>query len=144
MYENWKEHSRSSYGRNMVQFRPLIPELRHFENIGMHHFSLIGCHLETVSRTEPVFELNLAPSEEKPTYEFRSDWAIFIKLCVNVTSCNLCARAKLPGHRELRRTETPGMLAQNALTRGRFETPTCRSTGDHTNHHTTTAHIKIF
>ena len=74
-----------------VQFRPLFPELRHFEKMGTRHFSLIGHHLESVSRTEPVFELNLALSEERPTYEFR----------VNITSCNLCGRVKVPGHRTL-------------------------------------------
>ena len=62
---------------NMVQFRPLFMELGHFENIGTRHFSLIGRHLESVGRTEPVFELNLAPSEERPTYEFRSNSGIF-------------------------------------------------------------------
>ena len=32
-------------------------KLRHFEKIGMRHFPLIGRHLESVGRTEPVFEL---------------------------------------------------------------------------------------
>ena len=31
----------------------------------MRHFSLIDRHLESISRTEPVFELNLAPSEKR-------------------------------------------------------------------------------
>ena len=39
----------------------------------MHNFSLIGRHLESVSRTELIFELNLAPSEERLICEFRSD-----------------------------------------------------------------------
>ena len=32
-------------------------KLWHFEKIGTLHFSLIGHHLESVRRTEPVFEL---------------------------------------------------------------------------------------
>ena len=43
------------------------------KKIGVRHFSMIGRHHESVSRTEPVFELNLAPSEERPTYEFRME-----------------------------------------------------------------------
>ena len=42
-------------------------ELWHFEKIGAHHFSLIGRHLKSVGRTEPIFELTLVPSEERPT-----------------------------------------------------------------------------
>ena len=61
----------------MVQFRLLFPELRHFEKNGVHHFSLIGRHLESVSRTEPIFELNLALSEKRPIIECRSDSGIF-------------------------------------------------------------------
>ena len=41
--------------------------------IGVHHFSLIGHHLESVSRTKLIFELNLAPSDERLICEFRSD-----------------------------------------------------------------------
>ena len=40
-------------------------------------FSLIGHHLESIGRIEAVFELNLAPSEQRPTYEFLSDSGIF-------------------------------------------------------------------
>ena len=40
---------------------------------GARHFSLIGRHLESVGRTEPVFELNLALSEKRLANEFRSD-----------------------------------------------------------------------
>ena len=59
----------------MVQFWPvgLFTELWHLKKIGVRHFSLIGRHLKSVGQTEPVFELTLAPSEERPTYEFRSD-----------------------------------------------------------------------
>ena len=35
-------------------------------------FFFIGHHLESVSRTELIFELNLAPSEERLICEFRS------------------------------------------------------------------------
>ena len=42
----------------MVQFWLLFTELWHFDQNGAHHFSLIGRHLESVSRTELVFELN--------------------------------------------------------------------------------------
>ena len=55
-----------------------VPELWHFEKNGPRHFSLIGHHLESVGRTEPVFELNLALSEKRPTNECRSDLAIFL------------------------------------------------------------------
>ena len=67
---------------NMVQFRVLFPELHHFEKNGARHFSLIGRHLESVSRTEPVFKLNLALSEKSPTNECRSDSGIFYRVIV--------------------------------------------------------------
>ena len=59
---------------------------------------MIGRHLESVGRTEPVFERNLAPSEERPTDEFRSNSSIFFYR-VNIVNCNLGARAKVKGHR---------------------------------------------
>ena len=90
---------------NMVQFWPVFTDLRHFEKIGANHFSLIGRHLESVGRTEPVFDLNLAPSEERPTYEFRP-MHFLLSYRVNVISCNLCARAKVKGHRELKIEKT--------------------------------------
>ena len=72
----------------------------------MRHFSLIGRHLKSVGRTEPVFEFTLAPSEERPTYEIWSDSGIFLielsSYRVNVVSCNLCARSKVKGHREVK------------------------------------------
>ena len=49
----------------MVQFRLLFLELHHFEKNVARHLSLIGRHLESVGRTEPVFELNLALSEKR-------------------------------------------------------------------------------
>ena len=87
----------------MVQFRLLFPELQHLKN-GARHFSLIGRHLESViSQTKPVFELNLALSKKKPTNEFWSDPGIFSSgYYVNITSCNLCARAKVKGHSDLK------------------------------------------
>ena len=50
-------------------FRLLFTKLRHFEKNGTRHFSLIGRHLESVSRTIPVFKHTLAPSEKWPTQE---------------------------------------------------------------------------
>ena len=55
----------------------LFTELWHFEKIDVRHFSLIGRHLKIVGRTEPVFELTLASTEERLTYEFWSDSGIF-------------------------------------------------------------------
>ena len=89
----------------MVQFRLLFLELRHFGKNGTPHFSLICRDLESIGRTEQVLELNLAPSEKRPTKECRSDPGIFFFLSnyhINVTSCNLYARAKVPGPRELK------------------------------------------
>ena len=43
----------------------IIYKVTAFSKIVAHHFSLIG-HLESVGRTEPVFELNL---ENRPTNE---------------------------------------------------------------------------
>ena len=79
---------------------------------GARHFSLIGRHLESVGQTEPVFELNLALSEERPTNECRSDSGLFLlsSYRVNVTSCNLCAKAKVPGHRELKIEQNPSLV----------------------------------
>ena len=78
--------------------------------------SLIGRHLETVGRTEPVFELILAPSEKRPTNECQSDSGNFLSYCVNITSCNLCARATVPGHRAKNRTEPfPGKIGRGIL-----------------------------
>ena len=54
--------------------------------ISARHFSLIGRHLESVGRTEPVFELNLALSETRPTNECRSDSGIFCYRVIVLTS----------------------------------------------------------
>ena len=45
-------------------------------------FFLIGHHLESVSRTEPVFELNLALSKKMLTNEFRSNSSLFYRVIV--------------------------------------------------------------
>ena len=63
---------------------------------------LIGRHLESFSRTELIFELNLGPGEERLICEFR----------VQVTSWNVCARAKLKGHRELQIEQSPFLVQQ--------------------------------
>ena len=50
-------------------------------------------------------EFDLAPSEKRPTYEFLSDSIRLLFLSSyrdNVTSCNLCAKAKVKGHIELK------------------------------------------
>ena len=73
-----KRHLRCPCAPNMVHFRLLFSELWHLKKIGACHFSLIGRHLENVGRTELFFELILAPSNERPTYEFRSDSVFFL------------------------------------------------------------------
>ena len=73
-----KRNQRSICAANMVQFRLLFPELHHFEKSGVHHFSLIGRHLESVGQTVLVFELHPALSDKKLTYEFQSDSGIFL------------------------------------------------------------------
>ena len=62
MYDKPKRTPRSPCASNVVQFQLLFTKLRHFEENGTPHLSLICGHRESVSRTEPVFELNLAPS----------------------------------------------------------------------------------
>ena len=57
----------------------------------------IGRHLECVIQTEPVVELELALIERKQSRRFRLNSII----CQKDTRCNLCARAKVEGHREL-------------------------------------------
>ena len=65
----------------MVQFWPVFTELQHFKKIGAHHFSLIGRHLESVSRTESAL------SEKRPTNECRSDSGTFYRVN-RTTFCN--------------------------------------------------------
>ena len=67
------------------------------------HFSLIGRHLESVSRTIPVFKYTLAPSEKWATKEISVRLGPFLSSYrVNSARCNLCARAKVKGHIKLK------------------------------------------
>ena len=92
--QRWKSAS------NLVQFRLLFTKLQHFEKNGTHHFSLIGQHLESAGQIVPVFKLTLAPSEKWPTQEISVRFGPFLlSYHVNMASCNLCARAKVKGHR---------------------------------------------
>ena len=85
-------------------------KLQHFEKNGTGHFSLIGRHLETVSRTIPVFKHALAPSEIWPTQEISVRFGHFVSSYrVNIARCNLCARAKVKGHIKLKIEENTSM-----------------------------------
>ena len=76
---------------------------RHFEKNGTRHFSLIGRHLESVSRTIPVFKHTLAPSEKWPTQEISVRFGPFLSSYrVNIARCNLSARAKVKGRIKLK------------------------------------------
>ena len=68
-YQKSKGHPWSPCASNLVQFRLLFTKLRHFGKNGTRNFSLIGRHLESVSRTIPFFKHTLAPSEKWPTHE---------------------------------------------------------------------------
>ena len=74
---------------------------------------MAGATLKVVSCTRTGF-LNLAPSEERPTNECRSYSGIFYRCyCVNITSYNLCAKAKVKGQKELTRVQveqTPSLV----------------------------------
>ena len=70
----------------MVQFQLLFDGKTMFEKNGAHHFSLFGRHLQSVGRTEPVFELTLALSEERPTNECRSDSGIVLLFTMNIVN----------------------------------------------------------
>ena len=74
-------------------------------------FFFVGRHLESVSRTEPIFELNLAPSEESADLRISVRFGqLLSSYRVQVTSCNVCARAKLKGHRELKIEQSPSLV----------------------------------
>ena len=95
---------------NLVQFRLLFTKLRHFEKNGTRHFSLIGRHLESVSRTIPVFKHTLAPSEKWPTQDISVRFGPFLSSYrLNIARCNLCARAKVKGHIKLKIEENTSM-----------------------------------
>ena len=81
-YDKPKRHPSSPCASHLVQFRLLFTKLWHFEQNGTHHFSLIDRHLESVSRTELVFELNLASREKRPTSEYQSEFASFCRVIV--------------------------------------------------------------
>ena len=102
-YQRSKGHPWSPCASNLVQFRLLLTKLRHFEKNGTRNFSLIGRHLESVSRTIPVFKHTLAPSEKWPTQEISVRFGPFLSSYhVNIARCNLCARAKVKGHIKLK------------------------------------------
>ena len=102
-YQKSKGHPWSPCASNLVQFRLLFTKLRHFEKNGTRNFSLIGRHLESVSRTIPVFKHTLAPSEKWPTQEISVRFGPFLSSYrVNIARCSLCARAKVKGHIKLK------------------------------------------
>ena len=102
-YQKSKGHPWSPCASNLVQFRLLFTKLWHFEKNGTRNFSLIGRHLESVSRTIPVFKHILAPSEKWPTQEISVRFGPFLSSYrVNIARCNLCARAKVKGHIKLK------------------------------------------
>ena len=105
-YHKSKGHPWSPCASNLVQFWLLFTKLRHFERNGTRHFSLIGHHLESVSRTIPIFKHTLAPSEKWPTQVISvwfGNFAFFLSSYrVNIARCNLCARAKVKGHIKLK------------------------------------------
>ena len=96
-YQKSKGHPWSPCASNLVQFRLLFTKLRHFEKNGTCNFSLIGRHLESVSRTILVFKHTLAPSEKWPTQEISVRFGPFLS-----SYRNLCARAKVKGHIKLK------------------------------------------
>ena len=111
-YQKSKGRPWSPCASNLVQFRLLFTKLRHFEKNGTHHFSLIGRHLESVSRTIPVFKHTLAPSEKWPTQEISVRFRPFLSSYrVNIARCNLCARAKVKGHIKLKIEENTSVGA---------------------------------
>ena len=94
---------RSKYQKSKGHPWPPCAKVTAFEKHGTRHFSLIGCHLESVSRTIPVFKHTLAPSEKWPPQEISVRFGPFLSSYrVNIASCNLCARAKVKGHIKLK------------------------------------------
>ena len=102
-YQESKGHPWRPSASNLVQFRLLFTKVRYFEKNGTRHFSLIGRHLESVSRTIPVFKHTLAPSEKWPTQEISVQFGPSLSSYhVNIARCNLSARAKVKGHIKLK------------------------------------------
>ena len=96
-----------------MQFRLLFTKLRHFEKNGTRNFSLIGRHLESVSRTIPVFKHTLAPSEKWPTQEISVRFGPFLSSYrVNIARCNLCA---IKGHIKLKIEENTSVGIGQAI-----------------------------
>ena len=76
-------------------------------------------HFESVSQTKPVFEPNLALSKKKADQRIQVRFGDFFlsSYHVNITSCNLCARAKVQrSQRAKNRTEPfPGKIGRGIL-----------------------------
>ena len=85
-YQQSKGHPWSPCASNLVQSRLSFTKLRHFEKNGTRHLSLIGRHLERVSRTIPVFKHTLAPSEKWPTQEISVRFGPFFYRVIVLTS----------------------------------------------------------
>ena len=70
---------------------------------------LVGWQSVSVSRTEPVFEPS--PEWEKADLRILLWFGHFLSSYrVNIASCNLCARAKVPGHRQLKIEQNPSLV----------------------------------
>ena len=109
-YQKTKGHPWSPCASTLAQFRLLFTKLRHFEKNGTHHLFLIGRHLESVSRTIPVFKHTLAPSEKWLTREISARFGPFLSSYRgNIARCNLFARAKVKGHIQLKIEENTSM-----------------------------------
>ena len=94
-YQKSKGHPWSPCASDLVQFRLLLTKLRHLKKNGTRHFSLIGRHLESVSRTIPVFKHTLAPSEKWPTQEISVRFGPFLSSYrVNIARCNPLCQGK--------------------------------------------------
>ena len=96
-YQKSKGHPWSPCASNLVQFRLLFTKLQHFGKNGTRNFSLIGRHLESVSRTIPVFKHTLAPSEKWPTQEISVRFGPFYRVVLTSQDAIFVARAKVKG-----------------------------------------------
>ena len=84
----------------------IIYKVTAFWKNGTRNFSLIGRHLESVSRTIPFFKHTIASSEKWLTQEISVRFGPFLSSYrVNIARCNLCARAKVKGHIKLKKEE---------------------------------------
>ena len=109
-YQKSKGHPWSPCTSNLVQFRLLFTKLRHFEKNGTRNFSLIGRHLESVSRTIPVFKHTIAPSEKWPTQEISVRFGPFFYRVIVLTSQDAIfvpgQRSKVKGHKAKKKKKT--------------------------------------